>query len=212
MDKISDIAAKVLSVILYPLFVPTYGMALFCYAYSLRVVALPWIWTLIAIVGTFLFTCLLPITAIWIMMRRGLVTDMQIADARQRTMPLIYTLFGFGCWCYLLIAILHAPLFWAFIAIGATCSIAIVALITPYWKISAHLIGFGGLIGGMMAYCVGVGTMFTWNTMILWLMIALLLMYARLRLHAHTPEQVCAGWLLGLICTFIPYCIYTYVA
>ena len=33
MRRLIDIVAKALSIILYPLFVPTYGMALFCYSY-----------------------------------------------------------------------------------------------------------------------------------------------------------------------------------
>ena len=36
------------------------------------------------------------------------------------------------------------------------------------------------------------------------LLVSLLLMYARLYLNAHTPMQVVCGYILGLICTFIP--------
>ena len=105
MNKTLDIAAKILSVVLYPLFVPTYGMILFCWAHSLHVAPLPWIWVVIALVGTFLLTCIIPITAIWIMIRRGQVADIQIANANERTMPYIYTIFGFGCWAYLIISV-----------------------------------------------------------------------------------------------------------
>ena len=76
MNKTLDIAAKILSVVLYPLFVPTYGMILFCWAHSLHVAPLPWIWVVIAIAGTLLLTCIIPITAIWIMMKRGQVKDL----------------------------------------------------------------------------------------------------------------------------------------
>ena len=211
MDKIVDIIAKVLSVILYPLFVPTYGVALFCYAYSTHVIPLHWIWILIAILGTFIMTCVLPITAIWILMKQGKVADLQIENARERTMPFIYTILGFGFWNYLMIAVLHAPIFLSFISVGATCAILLVALINLRWKISAHLTGFGGLVGGLMCYCLGIGAVPTWGTILGWFALSLILMCARLRLNAHTPAQVCAGWLLGLSCTFLPYCIYSYV-
>ena len=207
-----DIVAKALSVLLYPLFMPTYGVALFCYAYSIHVMPLVGVWTLIAILGTFILTCLLPITAIWIMMKRGEVSNLQIENPRERTMPFIYTIFGFGCWCYLLISVLHAPLVLGFIAVGATVAIIIVALINLRWKISAHLTGFGGLLGGLMSYCLSLGAIPTWGTLTLWLGISLILMYVRLHLNAHTPAQVCAGWLLGISCTFLPYCIYSYAA
>ena len=207
-----NIVSKALSVLLYPLFVPTYGVALFCYAYSTHVLPLPAIWTLVAILGTLLLTCILPITAIWILMRKGKVTDLQIENAGERTMPFVYTIMGFAFWCYLLISVLHAPLFLSFIAVGATMALGLVAFINLRWKISAHLTGFGGLLGGLMTYCLGICAVPTWGTMSLWFALSLALMYARLSLQAHTPAQVCAGWLLGMSCTFLPYCIFVYVA
>ena len=170
------------------------------------------VWILIAILGTLLLTCILPITAIWILMKRGAVIDLQIEKATERTMPFIYTILGFCFWSYLLASILHAPLFISFIAIGATVAIGLVAIINHWWKISAHLTGFGGLVGGVMSYCLGIGAFPTWGTIIVWMGVSLILMFARLRLNAHTPAQVCAGWLLGISCTFIPYCIYVYVS
>lgn len=211
MNKALDITAKVLSTLLYPLFIPTYGMMLFCYAFS-RSFPIPLVWTLIAIIGTFILTCILPLTAIWIMIRRGDVTDLQINDAGERTMPYIYALLGFSFWCYLMISILHVPLYIGFVTIGASLAIGIVALINRKWKISAHLSGMGGLIGGLMIYYLGAGMMPNWGTLSICLCLSLALMYARLRLNAHTPLQVCCGWLLGISCTFIPYCIYYYVA
>ena len=64
MKSVSDIIAKALSVLLYPLFVPTYGMALFCYAYHTQVEPLTAVWCIVAIVGTFILTCALPMSAI----------------------------------------------------------------------------------------------------------------------------------------------------
>lgn len=204
--------AKGLSVVLYPLFVPTYGMGLFCYAYHTQVAPLATPWLIVAIIGTFVFTCLLPITAIWILTRQGKVDSMQIENANQRTTPYLYSAVAFAFWDYLIIAILHAPDYLCFIAVGATVAICLVALINTYWKISAHLTGLGGLLGGILAYCLGIGAIPTWGTLVLWLGLALVLMYARLYLKAHTPAQVCAGWLLGILCTFLPFCIYHYVA
>lgn len=212
MQRIADIAAQALSILLYPLFVPTYGVALFCYAFHTQVVPLPAVWVFIAILGTLLLTCILPITAIWILIRRGEVKDLEIANAGERTMPYIYSIMGFGFWCYLMIAILEVPLSIRYVALGATLALAVIAFVNRYWKISAHLTGLGGLIGGIMSYCLGISAIPTWGTYVLWLCISLVLMYARVRLKAHTPAQVCAGWLLGICFTFIPYCIYTYVA
>ena len=211
MNSVADSIAKALSVLLYPLFVPTYGVALFCYAFHIHVLPLPVAWYLIAIIGTLLLTCVLPISAIGILIRRGKVKDLQIADARERTIPYLYTILGFGFWSYLMISVLHAPLYIGLVTVGATIGISLVAFINRWWKISAHLTAFGGLFGGLMSYCLGIGALPTWGTLCLWMSVTLLLMYARVRLNAHTPAQVCAGWLLGISCTFFPYLIASYV-
>jgi len=207
MRTIANIIALVLSVVFYPLFVPTYGIALFCYAFHS-----PFIWTLIAILGTLLLTCLLPISAIAILIKSGKVKDMQIADARERTMPYLYTTIGFAFWSYLIGAVLSAPLFLTMVCIGATVAIGIITWINRYWKISAHLTGIGGLIGGMMSYYVTLNLVPAWHTILIWSLLSLIMMFARLRLNAHTDGQVAAGWLLGIACTCLPYCIISYVS
>lgn len=212
MKPLADILAKGLSILLYPLFIPTYGMALCCYADGLREVPVHPVYWAVAIGGTFVLTCVLPLTAILIMMRRGEIKDLYIEAAQERTMPYLYALLGFAFWCYLLIGILHMPLYINVICIGATVAIGLVLLINRWWKISAHLTALGGLTGGIMSYCLGTGLIPTWGTFCLWFVLAILLMYARLWLRAHTPTQVVAGWLLGLVFTFVPYLIVSYVA
>jgi len=210
MNKGLDIMAKMLGVLFYPLFVPTYGMAVFCYAFSLHMQPLAPVWISVAVAGTFFLTGLLPLTAIWLLMRKGEVTDLQIEDPKERTIPYLYAVLGFAFWNYLVIRILHAPDFLSFVAIGATVAIAVVAWINRFWKISAHLTGMGGLTGGLMSYCLYIGAVPTWGTVLLWFGLSWAVMLARLRLNAHTPLQVCAGWLLGITTTFIPYCIFVY--
>ena len=136
------------------------------YGYSLtQVTPLSFVWTLIAIIGTCVLSCILPITAIWILIRRRVVTDLQIADPSERTMPYLYTAFGFGFWSYLMISVLHAPACIGLVTIGATFAILLIAIINLWWKISAHLTGLGGLIGGIMSYHLSIATMPSWGLM-----------------------------------------------
>lgn len=203
--------ATMLSVILYPMLMPTYGMI--CFSTTMKAIAggmLPWQIAALCVGMTFLLTVLIPISAIKIMIRRGKVSDLQIADARERTVPYLYTLCSFGFWCYFLIGVLHVPGYVGITAIGGTVALFIVMLINFRWKISAHLTGMGGLIGGVMSYYLtGGGENLVFPLVLM--VVALMLMYARLYLNAHTPLQVVAGLLLGLCCTFIPNMILAYV-
>lgn len=206
MKIIANILAQILSLVFYPLFIPTYGIALFCYALHS-----PLIWALIAIIGTLLLTCILPLSAIGIMIRHGKVQDIQIANAAERTMPYVYTSIGFAFWSYLIGSVLHAPLFLTLVCVGATVAIAIITIVNRFWKISAHLTGIGGLMGGLMSYYMAVDILPSWHTVMVWCLFSLVIMFARLRLDAHTSLQVVAGWLLGIVCTCLPFCIITYV-
>ena len=210
MKRVLDIIAKALSIVLYPLFVPTYGMALFCYGHHTQVSPYDPVWMAVAIIGTFLFTCAIPLSAIVLMIRQGKVHDLYIRDARERTTPYLYTTMGFCFWCFLLIAILETPTYINVVAIGATAAIGLVTYINRYWKISAHLTAMGGLFGGLLSYCMGIGAIPVWTTFATWLGLILLLMYARLWLNAHTPGQVICGLLLGLASTSIPNLIIYY--
>ena len=153
LHKILHALAQGLSYVLYPLFIPTYGMVLFCATMvPLSGDQLPLSAWLVSVGTTFILTALIPITAIMIRVRRGKVTDLYITDPAQRTVPYLYTSVGFGFWCYLLAKVLQAPLFIDLVAIGATLALIGVMLINRRWKISAHLTAMGGLVGGVMSH------------------------------------------------------------
>lgn len=212
MNRTLHILSQTLSILLYPLLIPTYGIALFCVAYSQHVLPMPWIWQLVAIGGTALLTCVIPLTAILLLIRRGAVSNLYIDNPRERHIPYLYTTMSYCFWCYLLIAVLHTPLYINVVALGATVALALVTLINRWWKISAHLAGMGGLFGGLLSYCLGIGALPTTGTWVTWLSLTLLLMYTRLYLQAHTSTQVVTGWLLGLVCTLLPNIVIAYYA
>lgn len=202
MKRITKIAAKTLSVLLYPLFMPTYGMALFCAVFS-QYVMLPAFYWWAVILSTLLITCVIPLSAILLLRRRGAVSSLYIEKASERTTPYLYSILSFACWCVLLYKI-AVPAYLLASAVGATLALVAVTVINHWWKISAHLTGFGGLLGGIMSYYLATGALpAIWFGVTL-LVVALLLMYARLYLNAHTSLQVVAGLLLGLLFTFIP--------
>lgn len=201
--QVSEKIAKVLSVIMYPLLIPTYGMILFYIGFTLQMFPLPTHYWMVLIFGTLFFTGLLPLSLILIMIKRGHIKDIYITEPNERTMPYVYTSMGFAFWTYFLYAVCQAPTFIVLVALGATVAIGLVALINLKWKVSAHLTALGGLLGGVCSFCLYCSTLPQW-LIILLLVINFVAMCARLKLNAHTPLQLVAGFLLGLLCTFIP--------
>jgi membrane-associated phospholipid phosphatase len=78
-------------------------------------------------------------------------------------------------------------------AIGVAASMAI----NTKWKISIHMLGMGSVLGLL----IGMVMRFQASLMMAVVIVVLasgLVGYARLRLDAHTPGQVYAGFLLGI--------------
>jgi len=184
------------------MFIPTYGMLI--YFLALRsVINYPTPLIIIGLAGTLVFTCLLPLSVVLVMIRRGNLTDIYIRVAKQRTMPYIYSTVCYGFWAYFCSQVMHLPRFIVLTAIGATVVLLIVLLINRTWKISAHLTALGGLFGGMMSFSLSTGISATWS-LIGCSVAALLLMFARVYDESHTPLQVVCGYLLGTMATFLP--------
>lgn len=191
-----------LSGLLHPLFMPTYGIVLFCMAFSQQI-PLPAVYWLVSCIGTFFMTALIPLSLMIFRRLRGEISDISISNASERTPIYVYTIICYAFWSYFLYRVIHAP-FVSLIGIGATIALGLVLLINTRWKISAHLTGLGGLLGGILAYVYNYTLPLPMVTISIILGIALVLMFARLYLNAHTSLQVVTGFLLGIIMTFTP--------
>lgn len=194
--------SRTISAILYPMFIPTYGILIYFLALrSLITYPTPLIW--IGVIGTLIFTCLLPLSVILVMIHRGNLTDIYIRNPKQRTMPYIYSTICYSFWAYFCSQVMHLPQFIVLTAIGSAVVLLIVLLINRTWKISAHLTALGGLFGGMMSFSLSTGVSAT-PALIGCSIAALLLMFARVYDESHTPLQVISGYLLGTMATFLP--------
>ena len=188
--------------LLHPLFMPTYGIVLFCMAFSQQI-PLPAAYWLVSCIGTFFMTALIPLSLMIFRRLRGEISDISISNASERTPIYVYTIICYAFWSYFLYKVIHAP-FVSLIGVGATIALAVVLFINTRWKISAHLTGLGGLLGGILAYVYNYTLPLPMVTISIILGIALALMFARLYLNAHTSLQVVTGFLLGIIMTFTP--------
>ena len=204
MKRFLDIVSLALGILCHPLWMPTYGILVYCAAINNAQTPLPTAYWLIAVLATFTITAFVPLTLILVQIYRGTVRDLYIRDASERTATYVYSVVCYVFWCYFIFKVLPSPTVLFTIALGATIALILVLLINRKWKISAHLTGLGGLIGGILAYCYCSHLFPPVGLVCGLLCLALVLMYARLYTNAHTSLQVVAGLLLGLTCTFVP--------
>ena len=203
MHKFLNILSNVYSIVLHPMLMPLYGMILFCVSIQQLIPTISIKYLYICLIGTLILTLIIPVILLIFLWRKGYIDSLHIHDSKQRTTPYIYTLTCYSFWAYFLHVTMQLPMFLFIIAIGAVVALLAVTIINHWWKISAHLTGIGGLLGGICSFSLNYSIMPIKCIMIV-LVLALLLMYARLHLDAHSPLQVVCGFLLGLLCTFIP--------
>ncbi len=82
---------------------------------------------------------------------------------------------------------------------GIAFSIAAVAVISLYWKISAHAVGISGMLGALIGIAIKYGNTELFFPILIIVLVMGLLISARLHLNAHTPLQVIAGSILGFV-------------
>lgn len=196
MKKISH----VISTVFQPLLMPTYGvMLLFMYSYFGAVYSNRF-WHIVAPVMIFSFV--IPGTLIYLLLRLRVISDLSLKVRKERFMPYLITLLSYSA---MMVYYYKAQMpSWFLMMMAGSIAIMIIAiLITLVWKISAHMFGVGGLIGGVMSVCY-----FVENSNPYWLFIGLFILAgsigtSRLILKRHTLAQVIAGFILGFSVAFM---------
>ena len=120
---------------------------------------------------------------------------------QERKIPYLLSAIFYSLESYFL-ANADAPALIQRLMIGATFLVLSVLLINLFWKISAHMVGIGGLCGMMIAisYLLQIDIHFI---LIALFLIAGIIAFSRLKLSTHNPAQVYTGFLLGVFVQLI---------
>jgi hypothetical protein len=147
----------------------------------------------------FLQTFVLPAFSIYALHRFGFVGDLRMETLADRRIPYLVTVA-----IYTFVATFFTLKLKQFpevglIMIGIAFSIASVAVISLYWKISAHAVGISGMLGALIGIAIKFGNNELFYPILGVIIVAGFLLSSRLHLNAHTPAQIIAGTFLGLI-------------
>ncbi len=148
----------------------------------------------------FISTVLMPLTFVYMMLRMGRIDNMQMERQQERNWPLLTTAMIYAGGYYALYS-RAVPVFIQLFLLGAVIGMLASLLVNLKWKISLHMIGIGGLCGGLTAALMGGIDGSPW--LIAGCFIAAgMLGTARLYLRAHSPAQVLAGFVVGFAVEF----------
>ena len=154
-------------------------------------------WIIIGFI--FIYTFALPAYFIYLLKRWGVIESLKMERLQDRRIPyfltaLIYTILGYFIYAKNSILFPCAYILWSISAV-----IFCVAIISLRWQISAHSAGIGGMIGALAGIIIKFGETSLFIPLLYIIILAGYLIAARLQLNAHTPAQVGAGFLLGVI-------------
>ena len=192
--------AHLISTIFQPLLMPIYGvMLLFVYTYF-GVTYLQQFWLIITPV--ILFSFAIPAILIFMLYKIGVISDLSLKVRRERIYPYIITLLSYSVMIFFYYR-MNMPPWFLMIMVSSVAIMLVAILITLKWKISAHMFGIGGLIGGAMSVSYFVEHSNRYFMFMGLFIIAGLVGTSRLILKRHTLAQVIAGFLLGFLLSFI---------
>lgn len=145
----------------------------------------------------FSFSFLLPVINIYILYRLNRISSLRLEDQKERTFPYVLTsCFYFGLF-YLFLDLSVWPSIKVLI-FGGGLSILLTAFINLKYKISAHMVGIGGLLGSLivLSYVLKYNAVPQIAFLVL---LAGVIATCRLYLKAHQPRQIYSGFFLGLL-------------
>jgi hypothetical protein len=192
--------AKTFSVLLHPLLLPTIGIIILYNSGSV-LEYLPFQAKKIILLIVGVSTLILPISFVPFFIFQKIIKNVQMENNRERLVPFFITsaLYFFG---YFLLVRLGAPQTITKFILAATTSAVILFLYSFKWKISAHLVGIGGLTGALIAIS------FRLNVNMEYYIIAAILLsgiigYSRLKLKTHKPFHIYVGWITGCLVSIL---------
>ena len=187
-------AAKTISVIFHPVFMPLYGLILIfstptIYSYlSLPMKKLLFLTVLVNNVA-------LPLILLAFLKVRNHISSWEMENRSERMLPLFLVTILYALTLYIVIRY-PSPNFIKTYFIGIFFVALSITVINNWWKISIHATASGALTALMLILSFRMFHVILLPLMAI-ITVAGLILSSRLRLNSHTPAQVWIGFLLG---------------
>ena len=194
--------AKTISFLFHPLFMLLYGLIILLFIINTYVSLMLPIQAKIYILAiAFISGIIFPAAFMFFLLKKNFIKSYAMETKEERTVPYLMTGVFYYFLFYLFKEIYLPPLLYVFV-LNSILLILFALLINFWWKISAHLIAIGGIVGALMGISIRLGINMI-PLIAIFILIAGLVGFSRLKLNAHKPAQVYVGFLLGLFCMMI---------
>ena len=191
--------ARITSIVFTPFSIPFLAfLVLFLFSY-LRIMPILYKGIVLGIV--YCFTILTPTITIFLFRKINGFARQELSERKKRYVPILLTIISY-VFCLLMMRKLNIPWYMTGIIFVSLVISIICILVNLKWKLSEHMAGMGGIIGGLVSF----SALFSYNPVVwlcLFILIAGILGSARIVLGHHTLGEVLSGFVVGLVCSFL---------
>ena len=198
-DKTMLRVARITSIVFTPFSIPFLAfLVLFLFSY-LRIMPILYKGIVLGIV--YCFTILTPTITIFLFRKINGFARQELSERKKRYVPILLTIISY-VFCLLMMRKLNIPWYMTGIIFVSLVISIICIRVNLKWKLSEHMAGMGGIIGGLVSF----SALFSYNPVVwlcLFILIAGILGSARIVLGHHTLGEVLSGFVVGLVCSFL---------
>lgn len=191
--------ARVTSAVFTPFSIPFLSfLILFLFSY-LRI--MPMQYKLIVLGIVYCFTILTPTITIYLFRKVNGFARHELSQRKKRYVPILLTILSY-IFCLLMMRKLNIPWYMTGIILASLVVSVICIIVNLKWKLSEHMAGMGGIVGGVVSF----SALFGYNPvgwLCLFILIAGVLGTARIMLRHHNLGEVLYGFIVGLICALL---------
>ena len=191
--------ARIVSAVFTPFSIPFVAfLILFLFSYQN---IMPLAYKLIVLGVVYCFTILMPTLTIFLFRKINGFEAKDLADRKKRYVPYLLTIISY-VFCMLMMRKLNIPWYMSGIILTALLMMLISIILNLKWKLSEHMLGMGGIVGGVVSFSALFGYNPVW-WLSLFILIAGVLGTARIILQHHTLSEVLTGFVVGFICALL---------
>ena len=195
------VLAKIISIIFHPLLMPTYGLLVIFNSPSFVNYSLSFDFKLYLVLYVFFYCFVTPVFVTLFLWKRRIVSSLSLPLRKERMIPYILSIVMTSVVLFSLGKKGIPHVMFLFIQ-GVLIAVILSFLINFFWKISAHAVGIGGLIGCLIALHIKLhADMLVFISAAI--LIAGLIFSTSLYLIAHGGLQIAAGLALGFFVEII---------
>ena len=190
--------AKIISVLFHPLFVPIYFVWFLLYIHPLAFIGFSSLQKFQTLIIVCINLTIFPLVSVLLLKALGFIESIYLKTQKDRIIPYIACgIFFFWAFTVFKEQTKYPMILVVFIlGIFLASSAALIANI--YFKVSMHAIGMGGLLGIFAVLFYNNNLSMAWPLALV-LIIAGMVCTARLLLNTHTPKDIYAGLLIGIV-------------